>query len=394
MNQTPPIHLRRTALATLLLLTTHAAVGAPLKLNDAGYFTTPGLDVLAFSNTYDGNFSDSKIAGVELIHHGVRTATNGDVRLSPTPEQWDIVATPVDRKVDAASGTVTTRMRFDSENFEYAVKVSPRGDGVAIQVLLDKPLPASLAGKAGFNFEFLPSAYFGKSWMTDAGNGALPLYPSGPSKRDGSGGTVRLPLATGHVLTLAPEDATRRVAIHSPKAELSLYDGRNNAQNGWYVVRSLLPAGKTGARLIESGSEDEFLTRALRRAINQDTARLEYGHTMLASIASSAPFVGLFGTVWGIYHALVNIGMSGSGSLDQVAGPVGEALIMTALGLAVAIPAVLAYNFFNRAKRQMLSEVDGFAHDLFAFMSTGVRNNTRVDNDVPRVDVAPAVRSA
>ncbi|MDP2031154.1 MAG: MotA/TolQ/ExbB proton channel family protein [Thiobacillus sp.] len=151
---------------------------------------------------------------------------------------------------------------------------------------------------------------------------------------------------------------------------------------------------KTGARLIESGSEDEFLTRALRRAINQDTARLEYGHTMLASIASSAPFVGLFGTVWGIYHALVNIGMSGSGSLDQVAGPVGEALIMTALGLAVAIPAVLAYNFFNRSKRQMLSEVDGFAHDLFAFMSTGVRNNTRIEKDAARIYSAPLARNA
>lgn len=132
---------------------------------------------------------------------------------------------------------------------------------------------------------------------------------------------------------------------------------------------------KTGSRLIESGSADEFLTRALRRAIEQDTARLEYGHTMLASIASAAPFVGLFGTVWGIYHALVNIGMSGSGSLDQVAGPVGEALIMTALGLAVAIPAVLAYNFFNRANRMALNELDGFAHDLFAFMSTGARAN-------------------
>ena len=152
---------------------------------------------------------------------------------------------------------------------------------------------------------------------------------------------------------------------------------------------------KTGQRLIESGSEDEFLTRALRRAINQDTARLEYGHTMLASIASSAPFVGLFGTVWGIYHALVNIGMSGSGSLDQVAGPVGEALIMTALGLAVAIPAVIAYNFFNRAKRQVLTELDGFAHDLFAFMSTGVRNNTRVEKDSAQVYSAPtAARSA
>ncbi len=142
---------------------------------------------------------------------------------------------------------------------------------------------------------------------------------------------------------------------------------------------------KTGQRLIESGSADEFLTRALRRAIEQDTARLEYGHTMLASIASSAPFVGLFGTVWGIYHALVNIGMSGSGSLDQVAGPVGEALIMTALGLAVAIPAVLAYNFFNRSNRMVLTELDGFAHDLFAFMSTGAKVQTPVSKSGPIV---------
>ncbi|MEW6764273.1 MAG: MotA/TolQ/ExbB proton channel family protein [Pseudomonadota bacterium] len=135
---------------------------------------------------------------------------------------------------------------------------------------------------------------------------------------------------------------------------------------------------KSGQRLIASGSEDEFLTRALRRAISQETARLEHGQTMLASIASSAPFVGLFGTVWGIYHALAKIGMSGSASLEQVAGPVGEALIMTAFGLAVAIPAALAYNFFNRAKRSVLAELDGFAHDLFAFMSTGVRGHAHL----------------
>lgn len=131
---------------------------------------------------------------------------------------------------------------------------------------------------------------------------------------------------------------------------------------------------KRGGRMIESGSADEFLTRALRRAIEQDTARLEYGHTLLASVASSAPFLGLFGTVWGIYHALLAIGMTGQGTLDKVAGPVGEALIMTALGLAVAIPAVLAYNAFSRANRLLLTELDGFAHDLFAFMSTGNRN--------------------
>ncbi len=131
--------------------------------------------------------------------------------------------------------------------------------------------------------------------------------------------------------------------------------------------------GRSGRRMIESGSADEFLTRALRRAIEQDTARLEQGQTVLASVASSAPFVGLFGTVWGIYHALLAIGVSGQSTLDKVAGPVGEALIMTALGLAVAIPAVLAYNAFSRANRMLLAELDGFAHDLFAFMSTGNR---------------------
>ncbi len=130
-------------------------------------------------------------------------------------------------------------------------------------------------------------------------------------------------------------------------------------------------AGRSGKGMIESGSADEFLTRALRRAMEQDTARLEYGHTVLASVASSAPFVGLFGTVWGIYHALLSISMSGQSTLDKVSGPVGEALIMTALGLAVAIPAVLAYNAFSRANRMLLAELDGFAHDLFAFMSTG-----------------------
>lgn len=130
---------------------------------------------------------------------------------------------------------------------------------------------------------------------------------------------------------------------------------------------------KTSQRLIEAGSPEEFLTRSLRRAIEQDTARLESGLTVLASVGSSAPFVGLFGTVWGVYHALISIGTSGQSTLDKVAGPVGEALIMTALGLAVAIPAVLAYNFFTRTNRVVLSELDGFAHDLFTFMSTGTR---------------------
>ena len=142
------------------------------------------------------------------------------------------------------------------------------------------------------------------------------------------------------------------------------------AEHGLAAMRQY--RARTGQRLVDSVPADEFLTRALRRTIEQETARLESGQTVLASVASSAPFVGLFGTVWGIYHALLAIGMSGQASLDRVAGPVGEALIMTALGLAVAIPAVLAYNAVARRNRLLLSELDGFAHDLFAFMSTGI----------------------
>ena len=125
------------------------------------------------------------------------------------------------------------------------------------------------------------------------------------------------------------------------------------------------------SRLTEAGTAAEFLTRGIRQALEEETARLESGLTLLASVGSTAPFVGLFGTVWGVYHALINIGMAGQGSLDKVAGPVGEALIMTALGLAVAIPAVLAYNAITRSNRLLLSRLDSFAHDLYAFLTTG-----------------------
>lgn len=117
----------------------------------------------------------------------------------------------------------------------------------------------------------------------------------------------------------------------------------------------------------------ELITRTLRREINRVSARLERGLTLLASVGSTAPFVGLFGTVWGIYHALAAVSASGTVQIDKVAGPVGEALIMTALGLVVAIPAVLAYNAFTRINRLTLAELDGFAHDLHAYLTTGER---------------------
>ncbi len=124
-------------------------------------------------------------------------------------------------------------------------------------------------------------------------------------------------------------------------------------------------------RLEESGSTAAFVTRTIRKVIDEETARLENGLTLLASVGSTAPFVGLFGTVWGVYHALLSIGMADGVTINRIAGPVGEALIMTGLGLAVAIPAVLAYNGFVRINRVYLSRLDAFAHDLFTFLSTG-----------------------
>ncbi len=146
-------------------------------------------------------------------------------------------------------------------------------------------------------------------------------------------------------------------------------------------------------RLDEAGTGAEFLTRAMRRVIDEETAQLESGLTVLASVGSTAPFVGLFGTVWGIYHALIAIGISGQGTLDKVAGPVGEALIMTAFGLAVAIPAVLAYNACVRWNRVVLAQLDSFAHDLFSFLTTGSHLDADLAAAVP-LKAAPAMKGA
>ena len=129
----------------------------------------------------------------------------------------------------------------------------------------------------------------------------------------------------------------------------------------------------TGGRLAESLSRSEFIDRALRQAVSRESLRLEGGLTLLATVGSSAPFVGLLGAVWGIYHALIGIAATGNASMNAVAGPVGEALIMTAFGLFTAIPAVLAYNFFSRANRLIYARFDEFAHDLHDFFATGSR---------------------
>ena len=123
-----------------------------------------------------------------------------------------------------------------------------------------------------------------------------------------------------------------------------------------------------GGTLAAAGDRAQQLTRALRDALHGIMGRLQFGQVLLATIGSTAPFVGLLGTVWGIYHALISIAGAGQISIEKVAGPVGEALIMTAAGLAVAIPAVLAYNWFGRIVGRIEAELEGFARDLREFL--------------------------
>ena len=149
---------------------------------------------------------------------------------------------------------------------------------------------------------------------------------------------------------LAAKDSEALLAPLAKAAIEATHSARNGGGSSW-------------------NTPSDRLTRALRSAIQSANERLESGLTLLASIGATAPFVGLLGTVWGIYHALVNIASSGSLSIDKVAGPVGEALIMTAFGLGVAIPAVLAYNSFARANRLVIAQIDGFAHDLHALLA-------------------------
>lgn len=129
----------------------------------------------------------------------------------------------------------------------------------------------------------------------------------------------------------------------------------------------------TKTHLHDTLDVSDWVTRCLRNSIDEFTAGLQSGLAILASVGSTAPFVGLFGTVWGIYHALLSIGAAGQATIDKVAGPIGEALIMTALGLAVAIPAVLGYNALVRGNKNVLGKLSRFAHDLHAYFVTGAR---------------------
>jgi hypothetical protein len=248
-----------------LLLISSYSFSQQLQINDSGYFEKRGVNVFVFSSQYNGMFFDEKTAGIEIIHHGVRTATGGAVRLQNTPEQWDLIPVLSNRKIDKATNTIEATLTYREFNFSSRLVVTAKNAGVEISVYLDKPLPQQLEGSAGFNMEFLPAAYFEKSYLADGKPGYFPLYPSSKTNIEPASKKIKQfggfttfddrgrgefivpsPLTTGKTFVFAPEDPTKTVKIQSAEAELMLFDGRNLGQNGWFIVRSLLPANKTG----------------------------------------------------------------------------------------------------------------------------------------------------
>ena len=241
------------------------SVRQDLALNDLEYFETQGFSVLVYNNQFTGVFNDEKTAGIELVQHGVRISTGGAVRLSNTPEQWDLIPAISNRIVDKEANAIETTLTYADYDFDSRVVVTAKGKSIEISVYLDKPVPAALEQNAGFNLEFLPSEYFGKTYLMDGRVNLFPRHPSGNSMTKpnsektkqfsgystaddrGTGQFVDpLPLETGRTILLAPDTPERLVKITTHDTDLMLFDGRTLAQNGWFVIRSLLPAGKTG----------------------------------------------------------------------------------------------------------------------------------------------------
>lgn len=261
--------MKKTYLFAILALLMTACSSGPkdngLQINGLEYFERPGVNVLVFSNSFNGGFNDEKNSGIEIIHHGVRTVQGGAIRLNNTPEQWDLVPQMTDRTVDSLNNTISVSLRYPDYDFDSRVEVKGIGNAVQISVILEKPVPEELVGKAGFNLEFLPSQYWLKTYIMDGRYNRFPRYAvsntvvrpnsekpmqyKGFKTYDDRGTDMfvdALPLESGHSILLSPDEPERMIKVSSEDSELQLFDGRMLAQNGWFVLRSILPEGKTG----------------------------------------------------------------------------------------------------------------------------------------------------
>lgn len=233
------------------------AQNASLKLNENEYLEMPGLNVMLANDIYP----EGHQGGVSIIQNGLRVATNGDLRLQPSPGFWDPIPKAGERKVDKANQTISVRMSYPDPtkngeglrvnainypdlNFSYTISVKPEGKSFRIVVDIDKPLPDEWIGRIGFNMELFPGNLFGKSWYLDQKSGIFHQQLNGPQYKDVQGNFQVEPMASGKMLTVVPEKDAQRMTIQSVQGgDVQLIDGRAYYNNGWFVVRSLVKAG-------------------------------------------------------------------------------------------------------------------------------------------------------
>ncbi len=234
-----------------------AAADDSYQLNDQGYFEKPGVSVMLGQDYYP----EGHQGGLSIIMHDERVASNGDVRLEPAPGQWSPIPKPGDRKVDHDANRIDVHLAYPDParnrkgfnpieypdlNFGYSMHARPDGNAIILTVDLDQPLPDAWIGKVGFNLELFPGLLFGKSFQLGETQAVFPRQPSGPGSTDASGQYELAALAHGPRLEIAPETDLQHLTIEAVKGgELELHDGRGNHNNGWFVVRSLVPKGAT-----------------------------------------------------------------------------------------------------------------------------------------------------
>ena len=224
-------------------------------LNDQEYFESGGVNVMASQDIYP----EGHQGGVGIIMHGMRIATNGDIRLDETPGQWQPIPKQKKRTVDQKGNFITTYLTYPDSlinrkgfnpviypdlYFNYTVTTRAEGGSIIVSVDLDRPMPAEFIGKVGFNMELFPGILFGKTWIMDDRSGIFTRQANGPGMFDKDGELVAaVPMAKGKQLVIAPEDDYLRMTIYSKTGDLQLIDGRYTHNNGWFVVRSLVPEG-------------------------------------------------------------------------------------------------------------------------------------------------------
>ncbi|MBN1479035.1 glycoside hydrolase [candidate division KSB1 bacterium] len=233
--------IKRIQFIIFIFVTTITPIYPQLVLNDNATFTQRGLSVLVFNNHYP----EGHQGGVEIILHDERIATNGDLRLEPTPGQWDPLPTIKDPVTDRKNKSIQVSGEYSDLDISYTIRVKAKDEHILISVDLAQALPLQWVGKVGFNLELFPALYFGKTWHMDASSGIFPRQLNSAAQLNRSKNITIAPLAVGQRLSIAPESPLQHLLIESRQSELALYDGREPDNNGWFIIRSLVPAGAT-----------------------------------------------------------------------------------------------------------------------------------------------------